>query len=274
MLTTDKPILNCQMCGVDIDPEPIIVENIEMYVKLKIAICVGCGEKVEEGRLIDATNKRNAEIKRRLKNFENYATIVGLPFTSAHAGDFSEQDKEMCREIYMGLKACKSYTVVSDCGIGKSYYVSFVFSNLLRENILSYEQLSYIRMRDTLLDIRRTYSEDVDVSEVAIINKHRHKRYLAIEITDHQTVVNRSKKKFESDVLFDFVDLRYRNWKSLHRNTATVFISTVDIGNLSQVYDESVVSRIVEMSDRIFKIKGTNRRYKGKDDKIRIIKNE
>lgn len=249
-----------------------MVDGVKMYTSVKVAICVECGKKVNEATLIDKAKKKTAEKKRRLKSFDKYARIVGLPFTETTADAFSEDDVAMCREIYMGLKQLKSYTIVSDCGVGKSYYASFIFSNLLRESILHHEQLSYIRMRDIFLDIRRTY--DTDESEVAVIDRYRHKRYLAMEITDHQTVVNRTKSKFESDVLFDFVDLRYRNWKSLRTNTATVFISTVSIANLSQVYDESVVSRIVEMSDRIFTIRGTNRRYKGKDDKIKIIRNE
>ncbi len=272
MLTKTRPRLNCQVCETKIDPEPIVIDNVQMYANVKTAICDDCGKKVEQAKEIDKAKKQMAETKRRLKNFGNYARIVGLPFAETTADAFSEDDVAMCREIYMGLKQLKSYTIVSDCGVGKSYYASFIFSNLLRESILHYEQLAYIRMRDIFLDIRRTY--DGEGNEVAVIDKYRHRKYLAMEITDHQTVVNRAKSKFESDVLFDFVDLRYRNWKSLHTNTATVFISTVDIDNLSQVYDESVVSRIVEMSDRIFKIKGTNRRYKNKDDKMRIIRNE
>ena len=47
-----------------------------------------------------------------------------------------------------------------------------------------------------------------------------------------------------------------------------------DFSTHSHISLAKCVSRIVEMSDRIFTIRGTNRRYKDRDTKMKIIKNK
>lgn len=262
----------CEDCGKDIFYQAIDIDGEKKYLNIKRHFCDDClRRKLEKEKAREEEEKQT-----RRKELTQQSTRVlqsrGVPYPNPNDSQFTDQDKEMVRAVIEGMLDGKSYLIIASVGIGKSYYASFVAKQLFLDEPLHYGNLLYVRLRDVDLEVRRTFDEEG--SEATIINKYRRTKRLVIEIADHETTAKRTKSQHLSDLLLDILEPRYRHWRSGKKGMPTLFVSTQSSQNLKAIFDESVTSRITEMSDKIFVIRGENRRTRGKEDKTIVIQHK
>lgn len=262
----------CSKCDTEILYQAVEINGEEKYINIQRTYCDQCLKAVLAAQKAEEEKEKKRRRENLIIDSEYYLTKCGIPYPNPNDSQFTDQDKEMVRTVVEGMLDGKSYLIIASVGIGKSYYASFVAKQLFLDEPLHYGNLLYVRLRDIDLEVRRTFDEEG--SEAMIINKYRRTKRLIIEIADHATTIKRTKSQHLSDLLLDILEPRYRHWRSGKKGMPTLFVSTQNSNNLKLIFDESVTSRITEMCDRIYIIRGENRRMKGKDDKTVVIQHK
>jgi DNA replication protein DnaC len=200
--------------------------------------CVKYNRSLKANTLLDSRKERKEKL---LKAIDCYA---GSRYLCAKISDFN---LSMTYPIYKSIKNKMNAFIYGTAGTGKTHLTVGFYRLFYKIPYMSAPRAGFVKSNSLLIEIKDTFRNNSEESEIGIIEKYSKYSVLFIDDVGSEKVT-----EWVLSVWYEIIDARYS------REKPTIFTSNLTPEQIFSVYGERLASRI--LSGIMFEIKGKDRR--------------